>query len=289
MGRGESKGVRLLVEAAVRILKIESPMTIRQLYYRMVSTKDESGEALMANTTASYKKVSRIMTKARKDGRCEYDYIVDRSRSEYTAGGWRNPKQFMRTLAHGYRKNYWEMQPKHVEIWTEKDAVVGSVEELCRELGVSIYPCKGFNSTTKVHEAAVRLSQVGKPIEIFYAGDWDASGTGEMGIEQDAKRRVIEQGAPSFGMTRLAIFPRDIKKYDLPFFRAKESDSRSAGFRVQYSNKCIELDALPPSELRRRIRAAVEGVMDIKAWNRAIVVEQVETKSIQDFIGPYEA
>jgi hypothetical protein len=287
MPRGETKPITLLIKAAIRILTKEWPMTIRQLFYRIVSTKGKSGQALMVNSTASYKKVSRIMTKARRDGRCDYDFIVDRSRADYTAGGWNNPTQFLRYVSKDYHRDYWTMQPKYVEIWTEKDAVIGSIESLCQELGVSIYPCKGFNSTTKVHECAERLQCIDKPIEIFYAGDWDSSGTGKNGIEEDAKRRVLEQGAPPFTMTRLAIFPEDIKKYDLPFFKAKESDSRTPGFRVQYSNKCIELDALPPNELRRRIRNAVEAVMDMESWARAVAVEEVEKKSILDFIARF--
>jgi hypothetical protein len=230
MPRGETKGIRLLIKAAVRLLTKEWPMTIRQLFYRMVSTKDNKGKALMANSTAQYKKVSRMMTKARKDGRCDYDFIVDRSRPEYEAGGWNNPKQFVRTLSHGYRKNYWTMQPQHVEIWTEKDAVIGSIEALCRELGVNVYPCRGFNSTTKLHETAVRLQQFDKPINIFWAGDWDASGTGEKGIELKAKSGVIEQGAPPFTMRRIAIFPEDIRKYDLPFFQSEGKRFADTGF-----------------------------------------------------------
>ena len=45
-----------------------------------------------------------------------------------------------------------------------------------------------------------------------------------------------------------------------------------------------ELDALPPSELRRRVREAVKSVIDQAAWERALTTEEVELGSIDDFV-----
>ena len=52
-------------------------MTVRQLFYRLVSA------AVIANTMNHYKRVSTVLTKARNDGRVDFDFIVDRSRPEY--------------------------------------------------------------------------------------------------------------------------------------------------------------------------------------------------------------
>jgi hypothetical protein len=38
-------------------------------------------------------------------------------------------------VKHSYRKDHWHGQPEHVEIWVEKDAVIGSIAELADELG----------------------------------------------------------------------------------------------------------------------------------------------------------
>jgi hypothetical protein len=57
MPRGKTNGIMFLIEAGE-----ESPITIRHLFYGLVNAKDARGNALMANTTANYKKVSRIMT-----------------------------------------------------------------------------------------------------------------------------------------------------------------------------------------------------------------------------------
>ena len=87
-----------------------------------------------------------------------------------------------------------------------------------------------------------------------------------------------------FTLKRLAIFAGDIKKFNLPPLRVKMTDSRANGFLRKYSNACVELDALPPVELRRRIRDGVEQLLDKNLWSRAIEVECVELASIRDTV-----
>jgi hypothetical protein len=49
----------------------------------------------------------------------------------------------------------------------------------------------------------------------------------------------------------------------------------------------VELDALPPNELRRRIREAIEGKMDREKWQRAVEVERVELRSIVETVNQW--
>jgi hypothetical protein len=80
---------------------------------------------------------------------------------------------------------------------------------------------------------------------------------------------------------RLAIFKSDIKMFRLPPLQIKDSDSRAHDFQRQHGTKCVELDALPPDELRRRLRVAIEDLIDVDLWNRAIAVEKIELASIR--------
>ena len=74
MAQGEWTTTTRLIDRALEILEEENPMTIRQLFYRLVSVEE------IQNTQLDYQRVSRLMTKARRDDRCPYEYIVDRSR-----------------------------------------------------------------------------------------------------------------------------------------------------------------------------------------------------------------
>jgi hypothetical protein len=270
MAKSEWESTTQLVEAAIKILVDERPMTVRQLFYRIVS------KGLIENSRADYQRVSRLMTKAREDARVDFDWIVDRSRPEYQPNVFSDANEYAEVVKRGYRKDYWQLQRNYVEVWTEKDAIIGSIEPTTDELGVRIRVGRGFLSTTKAHEIAEHFEDIDKPITVFYLGDHDPSGRS---IETDLAERIRGYGA-SFTIRRLAIFAADITKFKLPPLRVKLTDSRATDFLRRYSNRCVELDALPPTELRMRIQVAVNGLLDEDLWKRAIAVEKVELNSI---------
>lgn len=275
MAKNEWGATTALIDAAARILKAENPMTVRQLFYRLVSVE------LVPNSRAAYQRVSGVMTKARNDGRVDFDWIADRSRPEYAVNAFADPAEYGEAVKRSYRKDYWATQPGYCEIWCEKDAIIGSIQATASDLGVTVRVGRGFLSTTKAHEIASHFARITKPITAFYLGDHDPSGRN---IETDFKTRISGYGSGPFTLKRLAIHAADIAKFHLPPLRVKLSDSRAGEFLSRYSDRCVELDALPPNELRRRIREAVEALLDRNLWDRAIAVEKVEIASIVDTV-----
>ena len=120
MGRGRSRRTVKIVNQAHEILEAENPMTLRQLFYRLVSVR------ALENRQADYQRLSRITTDARERGEIDYSWMVDRSRPEYAASAWDDTRAFLDTVKRSYRRDYWQDQPHHVEIWTEKDAIIPS-------------------------------------------------------------------------------------------------------------------------------------------------------------------
>jgi hypothetical protein len=279
MAKGEWKEITKLINAASNILDLEAPMTIRQLFYRLVSA------GLIPNDRNNYQLVSRIVTKARDDGRIPFSHIVDRSRPQYSPNVWNNAEDYADTVKRGYRRDYWHTQPNYVELWVEKDAIIGSIEKVTDELGITIRVGRGFLSTTKAHEIARHFARITKPITVFYLGDHDPSGHC---IESDFFDRIQNYGSGEFELKRLAIFARDIKTYNLPPLRLKDRDNRAAKFVAQHGADCVELDALPPDVLRARIKDSVEEMLDMDLWERAVKVEEVEMASIKDTVGRWQ-
>jgi len=270
MAKGEWRTTTALIDRAREILDRENPMTVRQLLYRLV------GIGFLKSTGHSfYSKVVRDILKAREDGRIPWEWIVDRSRPEYTPSMFDDVEQFAEVVKNAYRKNYWAMQPNHVELWSEKDAIYGSVQSVTDDLGVTVRVGRGYNSATKRHEIEVLFRQISrtKRIYVLYLGDFDPSG---MSIE----KVLTEKINANFSFRRLAIHKADIKRFNLPPLLTKESDSRTPGFIEKHGKDCVELDALPPVELRRRIREAVEALMDKDRWALAINMEKAELNSI---------
>lgn len=178
------------------------------------------------------------------------------------------------------QRAYWQLQPQRVEVWCEKDSVIGSIEDLTVKLGITVRVARGFLSTTKAFDLARAIGGSEKPMTVFYLGDHDPSGRQ---IETDLAKRIHNYGA-KFIIKRLAIHAADITKFKLPPLRVKQSDSRAIGFLRRYSNKCVELDALPPTELRRRVEEAVTAMQDRKLWERAVMIEEAELLSIRQIV-----
>jgi hypothetical protein len=285
MAKAEWQETTSFIEAMISILDAEHPMTVRQLFYRLVSV------GIIGNSLREYQRVSRLSTKARRDERCPFEYIVDRSRPTYSPGVFDDCAQYANVIRRSYRKDHWQLQPNHIEVWSEKDAVMGSIEDTTDELGITVRVARGFMSATRINDIAEELYGIPKPTTILYLGDHDPSGHS---IEQSAHDKVQARyleigGSRPIEILRLAIHKADIEEFSLPPLRVKDSDSRAGGFRLKFGGECVELDALPPSELRARIKAAVEARRDELAWQKSVHIEQVEIKSIMDIAGKLQS
>jgi hypothetical protein len=64
----------------------------------------------------------------------------------------------------------------------------------------------------------------------------------------------------------------------------KQSDNRTAGFIREYGTDCAEIDAISPSELRRRVKEAIDRHIDAERWNRLIDVENLERETLKRFV-----
>jgi hypothetical protein len=295
MSQGKHVSTRRLEAAIISILREQHPATVRYPHYGLLSFNDALVREVHQNTRGCYQRVSKIITDLRREGRIPWEWIVDKSRPTYTPSVWQDPKDYGKTIKCAYRKDYWQDQPVLVEIWSEKDTVSGVIAPVTDELGVTVRVGRGFDSTTGVHNIADHFQQVTKPKRVFYIGDHDPDGRA---IEQSIRQRVLELGSGSFAMSRLAINVGDIKRFNLPPMRIKRFDddhekaglpksSRAKAFLKKYRDETVELDALPPDVLRRRVKRAIEELIDWTRWNRAINAEEAELESIEDFVSKW--
>jgi len=74
-----------------------------------------------------------------------------------------------------------------------------------------------------------------------------------------------------------------------------EELARALNSRSQYLNRhghfaaTVELDALPPLELRRRVAEAIDELIDWDAWERVRRIEEVECQSISYYVDVMKA
>ncbi len=270
-----------IVEAALDIFQqYDTAITLRQLYYRLVS------RLLIPNTINSYKRLSRIMVKAREDGDVPLNCIEDRSRRVLGRGdvGYDSAEEYLKkkisTLQDSWKSftmPMWDDQPKNVMICLEKDALSRLVSREANRFSVRTFPTRGYPSFSYVQEMSRYITNQlgGKPTTVLYFGDFDPSG---IDIERDLSERLEKYGAKDFTVQRIALTADQIKKYRLPPMPVKMSDARADSFLEEHGDRAVELDALDPNLLQITVRKAIVKSINMRKWNtRLRKTEELQT------------
>jgi hypothetical protein len=244
-----------LIEAAAAVLAEHRPMTLRQVYYQLVSRH------AIQNNRNEYQRLSNALVKARQEGIIPWDWIEDRTRKPRQPAMWADLRDFLETVRQAYRKDIWTSQNRYVEVWLEKEALAGIFEPITGEYGVTLVVGRGYNSWTALYEAAERIRAMDRPTVLLYFGDFDPSG--------EDICRALREGLAFFGVfpevAKAALTKEDVLTYNLPPDFAKTTDSRRKAFVERYGDMAVELDALPLPVLRKKIREAVEANLDMTA------------------------
>ena len=73
---------------------------------------------------------------------------------------------------------------------------------------------------------------------------------------------------------------------DLPSFPAtdKQKDPRYRWFRDNYGDRCWELDAMDPNDLRDCVEESIKELIEPVAWNRCEIVNRAEQESLKTIL-----
>ncbi|CAN5903350.1 hypothetical protein BH23PLA1_BH23PLA1_35660 [soil metagenome] len=261
--------IERIKDLAVDLLRREQPMTIRQLYYRLVSV------GAIAKTEAEYKStVVRLLGEMRREGDIPFHWIADNTRWMRKPRTHSGLDQALRQTAATYRRSVWDNQDAYVEIWLEKDALAGVLWEVTDPWDVPLMVTRGFASLSFLHQAAEAIGAQDKPTFLYYFGDHDPSGLAiTVQVEQD-----IRGFAPDADLTvaRIAVTPEQIEAMNLPTRPTKSTDSRSKGF----IGGSVEVDAVPPTTLRQLVEACITQHIDPDIHERLLTTEKAERKTL---------
>lgn len=265
-------------KAAASALEAVAPMTVRQIFYRLVTA------GVVPNTRSAYQFTSRALVEARRTGKIPWAKIEDRLRMPRTPAMWKDLSDYISDTIFCYRRDVWQTQPRLVECWLEKDALSGIFEDTLSRYGVTLNVGRGFDGWASIYNAATRYKSSGKPVSVLYFGDFDPSG-------EDMVRSLGERLA-SLGalpeIVKCALTREDIDRYRLPPMMAKRSDSRAAAFIEKHGDISVELDALPTDILRRRLVDQVEARMDMAALAACRELEESERRELMRKLGEAE-
>ncbi|MGI5201701.1 hypothetical protein ACQEU6_08975 [Spirillospora sp. CA-108201] len=238
-------------------------LTLRQLYYQFVSRD------WIPNQQSEYKRLGQIVSDARLAGLIDWRYIVDRTRNLRGLSHWDNPRQIIDAVAAQYLTDRWADQPFRVEVWIEKDALVGVIQRVCNRNDVPYFSCRGYTSQSELWAAAQRLAryaEVGQGTAVIHLGDHDPSG---IDMSRDIGDRLALFGAHASRVRRIALNRDQVDQYRPPPNPAKLTDSRARGYIRKHGSSSWELDALDPATLSALIEDEISAWRDDLLWDAA--------------------
>jgi hypothetical protein len=244
----------------IEIITAEHPATVRQMYYQAVVV------GIVGKTDEDYDKVQRMLTELRRDGSIPYEWIRDEGRfvrQPFTVDGIIEALDETRRQ---HRKSPRQFVDGYVQIWIEKNALIGAVEPVTKEYDVPLMSAVGYSSISFLHKAAQMLRRLDCPIYIFQFGDLDPSGEHAAVVIERELRGFAPDADIHF--ERIAITPRQVENFGLTsaLRDTKIKDPRHEWFREKYRDEpildggrlSVELDAIRPNLLRDLVREVIE-------------------------------
>jgi hypothetical protein len=275
-GRGMSQKNLGLIEHCRSILAEIQPTTVRGVAYQLFTRGliENMGRKCVAN-------VSRMIVIAREKGIIPWSWIIDDTRNEMYFPKWNGLEDFGELVVSQYRKDFWQRQDSWIKVFSEKGTIVGIVQPVLAEFAVSYKILHGFGSATSLHDVAQESILGERYLEILYIGDFDPSGLHMS--EVDLPGRIKSYGG-AVEITRIALTRADCE--GLPSFDAetKIGDPRHAWFKKNHGDRCWELDAMNPNDLRQRLRDEIIQRIDVDAWVHCQAVEDAERESLNRFV-----
>jgi hypothetical protein len=209
----------LLVWRILQVVKGYTRLTVRQLYYILLSRFRYPADR------AFYKRMDRYLCKIRRANPEVHMKFIDPTR------------QFVIPL----------LPYPRMEIWVEKDAVRNFIATLAAKYRLSIQVLRGFASLSMYRKALERARKRGAT-NVLYIGDFDPSG---LLIETVAQEEMDHKTGISFH--RLAITMEQIRRFKPPSRPVNMKDSRAKAYIEKYGDRVWDVEAIRPRTLYRLI------------------------------------
>lgn len=257
-------------------------LTLRQLYYQFVSRD------LLPNNQRSYDNLGRTISNARIAGLVDWEAIEDRTRFLHGRTNWESPAHMIRSRARSYSIDMWSNQTTRLEVWIEKDALVGVIERVCLDNDVNYFACRGYVSQSELYEAGKRIARYreeGQETVVIHMGDHDPSG---IDMTRDNQERLCMFSGDFVEVRRIALNYDQVKQYAPPPNPAKMTDSRVGSYISNFGHSSWELDALEPRVLQALAQDTIDEYKDFDAWQERETLLAEHRKQLNDVIARLE-
>jgi hypothetical protein len=255
--RPESLALVRDVQAVLADFSEHLPLTIRQIFYRLVATRG------FDKTEGAYSRLCETVNRARRAGLIHFAAIRDDGHARYEPASWADPASFLAdvlTDAQRFRLDRQDGQP--VRLWTlcEAGGMGPMLARVANPFGVPVMTSGGFDSLTAKHDLACELAaemETGMGVEILHLGDLDPSGEHlftSLAEDVAAMCQTLCGAKPTF--TRLAVTREQADRLDLPTAPPKPTDRR------RFKGDTVQCEAIAPDVLSGILRNAITARRD---------------------------
>jgi hypothetical protein len=286
--KDETERVVRAVQHVLQEYRDHLPLTVRQIFYRLV------GQYGYSKTERAYARLCEYLVRARRAQMIPFEQIRDDGtiHNEYlkyqsVADFWEQ----VESNAEHYRRDKLANQAVFIELWCEAGGMVPQMERVANPYSVPVYSTGGFSSLTVTHEIAERVLGRDKPTIFLHVGDYDPSGESIFeAMTLDAKALALQRlywrmskdgaseaeiarafpdgqlhltadlpdGLPDLRPVRVALTADQVDEYDLPTAPPKATDTRS----INWTGDTCQAEALPPDTLAEIVEAAILDRLD---------------------------
>lgn len=289
--RGRSAASRSIADAALAELREQRPQTLRQAYYRLVSTGH------LPKTEAAYRKLKGLLRDLREEGTLPWAWLADHTRFVLRSRTFDGIEGLLADSAALYRADLMRRQSVAIQVWAESDSIGSVIAEVADGYSVPVFVGRGYGARGYLWSAAqdiVAALDANKTMLILHVGDHDPSGEDIARDVQETLRRYTVAGltgrpvreverqlgpeeladlTTDVVFERLALTSEQINAYDLPVRPVKATDSRSAGYT---GVGAVEVEALPRQALLDLVEDAIVSELDLAALEVAEEAERSE-------------
>jgi hypothetical protein len=255
--RPESLALVQDVQAVLREYREHLPLSNRQVWYRLVGTRD------FPKTERDYARLCEVVNRARRAGLIPFASIRDDGPARYQSASWADPASFLADMmddARRFRLDRQDGQPVRLWVLCEASGMAPMLARVANPYGVPVLTSGGFDSLTAKHDLAQELTETletGTRVEVLHLGDLDPSGEHlftSLAEDVGAMCRALCGAEPKF--TRLAVTREQADRLKLPTAPPKPTDKR------QFTGDTVQCEAIAPDVLADILRNAIEARRD---------------------------
>jgi ribosomal 50S subunit-associated protein YjgA (DUF615 family) len=268
-----------MLDAAVKVVEdlVEYwPLTVRLIHYELLNDPPlrhaKKPGSRYENDRASYQDLADLLARARLEGQVPWEAVTDETRPMTVWGVYQDVQDFIRDqkgdFLTGYYRDLLQSQPNHIEIIGEKNTLGNKLSHIAARYRIPMTLGRGYCCLDRRQKIAERYESSGKDrLVLLMLSDFDPDG--EEIVHSFATSMRDDFGIDDIDPIKVALTHGQVKRFRLknPQSTLEKRSPQAAKFVEKYGTDTYEIEALSPKRLEKLLVDAIDGVLNVDAFN----------------------